>query len=67
MEFMETAMAQYGLSPLPDNTTEAMAYVPFQQENSRLYSPQRALEAGTAFPVLDKPFYGSKCTGGNND
>ena len=30
-------------------------------------SPAQALESGTAFPILDKPFYGSKCWGGKND
>ncbi len=60
-------MTEYGLSPLPKNTVETMAYVPFQQFNSKLYSPAQALEAGTAYPILDKPFYGSKCSGGRND
>ena len=27
----------------------------------------QALEAGTVYPILDKPFYGSKCWGGKND
>ena len=67
MDILNTIMADYGVSPLPDDTTVAMAYVPFQQENSQLYSPAQALEAGTAYPILDKPFYGSKCWGGRND
>lgn len=67
MEVFETIMADYGLSPLPNDTVEAMAYVPFQQQNSKTYSPAQALEAGTVYPVLDKPFYGSKCWGGKND
>lgn len=67
MEVFETIMADYGLSPLPNDTVEAMAYVPFQQQNSKTYSPAQALEAGTVYPVLDKPFYGSKCWGGRND
>lgn len=67
MDILNTIMSDYGISPLPDNTTEAMAYVPFQQHNSNLYSPAQALEAGTAYPILDKPFYGSKCWGGKND
>lgn len=64
MEIYETVMAKYGLTPLPEDTVEAMAYIPFQQRNSKIYSPAQALEAGTAYPVLDKPFYGSKCMGG---
>lgn len=67
MEVFETIMADYGLSPLPNDTVEAMAYVPFQQHNSKTYSPAQALEVGTVYPVLDKPFYGSKCWGGKND
>jgi hypothetical protein len=67
LEIFETIMDEYGLSPLPKNTVEAMAYIPYQQLNSKIYSPAQALEAGTAYPVLDKPFYGSKCQGGNND
>lgn len=67
MEVFETIMADYGLSPLPNDTVEAMAYVPFQQQNSKTYSPAHALEAGTVYPVLDKPFYGGKCWGGKND
>lgn len=67
MDILSTVMADYGISPLPDDTTVAMAYVPFQQMNSKLYSPAQALEAGTAYPILDKPFYGNKCWGGKND
>ena len=67
MEIFESVMESYGLTPLPKNTVEAMAYVPFQQYNSKTYSPEQSLEAGTAYPVLDKPFFGSKCSGGKND
>ncbi|HAH77954.1 MAG TPA: hypothetical protein DEB16_06405 [Ruminococcaceae bacterium] len=44
-------------APFPQNTPEAMAYVPFQQPGD-LYSPLTGLESGTIFPVLDKPFLG---------
>ncbi len=37
-----------------------MAYVPYQQWSSSLHSAERALDAGTLFPVLDKPFYGRR-------
>lgn len=67
MDIFESAMLDYGISPLPSDTVVAMAYVPFQQHNSKLYSPAQALEAGTVYPILDKPFYGSKCWGGKND
>lgn len=48
-----------GRTPLPDDPVPAMAYVPFQQWGE-VYEPERALDAGTLFPVLDKPFYGRK-------
>lgn len=48
------------LTPLPPDPVPAMAYVPFQQWNSNLHSAERALDAGTLFPVLDKPFYGGR-------
>lgn len=67
MDVLETIMSDYGISPLPSDTKEAMAYIPFQQHNSKLYSPMQALEAGTVYPTLDKPFYGNKCWGGKND
>lgn len=47
-------------SALPNDPVPAMAYVPFQQWNSSLLSAERALDAGTLFPVLDKPFYGGR-------
>ena len=67
MEIVETVMEEYGISPLPDKTSEAMAYVPFQQYNSKTYSPAQALEMGTVYPVLNKPFFGNKCSGGKDD
>ncbi len=47
-------------APLPANPVPAMAYVPFQQWSSSLHSAERALDVGTLFPVLDKPFYGRR-------
>lgn len=35
-----------------------MAYVPWQNMD-RVYEPAQALRAGTLFPELEKPFYGS--------
>lgn len=46
-------------SPLPDNPVPAMAYVPFQQWGE-VYGELKALDRGTLFPVLDKPFYGRR-------
>lgn len=67
MEIIDSVMAEYGIPLLPKDVVPAMAYVPFQQFNSKLYSPAQALESGTAYPILDKPFYGPKCSGGKND
>lgn len=51
----------YPMQPLqgsmPKNPVLAMAYVPFQKL-SEIYEPEAALNAGTLFPALDKPFLG---------
>jgi len=52
-----------GRTPLPEVTVPGMAYVPFQQCTEILHSPERALESGTLFPVLDKPFRGAGVSG----
>ncbi len=44
----------------PECTPIAMAYVPFQEINE-LYDDCKALERGTVFPCLDKPFFGGRC------
>lgn len=63
MDAIEKMMSVYGLSPLPLDTVEAMAYVPFQPMGAKTYSPIQGLEAGTMYPTLNKPFYGKKCFG----
>ncbi len=40
---------------LPADAAVTMAYVPFQTDNA-VYDMQKALQRGTVFPVLDKPF-----------
>ena len=50
------------------NTTEmnyklAMVYSPYQ-EWQNIYCGEKALENGTIFAELDKPFWGYKCTKG---
>ncbi len=52
---------QYGLSPLPDETAYAMAYVPFQGNSAKLFSPDHGFVSGTMYKDLNKPFFGSKC------
>lgn len=54
---------EYGIAPMPENMPDAMAYVMFQPNASKIYSASQGIEAGTMFPSLDKPFYGSKCKG----
>lgn len=44
-------------SPLPKQYSVAMAYIPYQN-NTKTYDDMKALERGTLFPVLDKPFMG---------
>ena len=61
MSAKSMAQEYYGLSELPENTVYAMAYVPFQQEKSSLYAPDRGFMAGTMYPDLNKPFCGAKC------
>lgn len=63
MNPMDKILKDYGLSPLPYDTVEAMAYVPFQPMGAKTYSPIEGFEAGTMYPTLHKPFYGKKCFG----
>ena len=48
------------LPPLPRDPVPAMAYVPYQQWTGDLLPTDRALDAGTLFPALDKPFLGRR-------
>ena len=60
-------MKSYGIAPLPEDTQEAMAYVPFQSNSPLLCKPHLGYENGTIFKTLNKPFYGQKCGVSNND
>lgn len=62
-----TIMAEYGLSPLPEDTKEAMAYIPFQPYEPEMCKAVLGYENGTMFRALHKPFYGKKCGGADND
>lgn len=44
---------------LPKDAAVTMAYVPFQ-EDMTTYEPSVALDKGTLFETLDKPFYGKR-------
>ena len=46
-------------TPFPEDPALAIAYVRWQ-ELSTIYEPEEALNKGTIFPELDKPFYGRR-------
>lgn len=49
--------SEYGISPFPEDTVVAMAYVPYQNPVV-IYPAEQGMEKGTLFPCLDKPFIG---------
>lgn len=49
---------QPGLSALPPDAAVTMAYVPMQTDTA-VYDAEKALQTGTLFPVLNKPFAGA--------
>lgn len=61
LNIVKAAEQQYGIAPLPDDPVCAMAYVPFQGERSKTFSPDQGFALGTMYQALNKPFYGSKC------
>ncbi|MBQ3330665.1 MAG: spore coat associated protein CotJA [Ruminococcus sp.] len=60
-------MEGYGVTPLPKDVTETMAYVPFQPYSPEMCKAVLGYENGTLFKALHKPFCGSKCGGTDND
>lgn len=48
------------IAPLPSNSVVAMLYVPMQTDTT-MFDEMKALECGTLFPVLNKPFAGKCC------
>ena len=44
---------------IPEDPAYAIAYIRWQ-ELCRVYEPEEALQKGTLFPALDKPFYGRR-------
>ncbi len=56
---MEPSCTLQDPEPFPKDPVVAMAYIPFQQYGE-VYSPEKALDQGTLFPDLDKPFYGRR-------
>lgn len=50
---------------LSERFPPAMAYVPWQRLDE-MYTPETALERGTLYPELDKPFMGCTVISGQN-
>lgn len=50
----------FSVTPLPANPVAAMLYVPMQTDTST-FDEMKALECGTLFAVLNKPFAGKCC------
>ena len=61
MNLTEMAERQYGISMHPENPVYAMAYIPFQAEDSKLFSSNQGFALGTMYQALNKPFCGGKC------
>lgn len=51
----------YGIKPIPEDVSEAMAYIPYQSNDPKIYSMHHGFEAGTIFPSLHKPFLCKEC------
>ena len=56
-----TCTCREAVTPFPEEYSVAMAYVPIQTDLN-VYDDMQALEIGTLFPVLNKPFLGSGCS-----
>lgn len=54
-----TCMKNSMMSAFPAETPVGMAYVPYQQWKN-VYEPSVALDRGTVFEDLDKPFLGER-------
>lgn len=64
-DFYARKSREYGIRPIPEDATVAMAYVPYQGYNPETSSPEQGLNCGTMFPELNKPFIG--CGGKGNE
>ncbi len=58
-DILKSKLMEYGISPLPENPVNAMAYVPYQ-DNNEMYSAEQGIVCGTMFPILNKPFLAGK-------
>ncbi len=59
MNNKNAACTMYERSSFPEETSVAMAYIPFQQWQEP-YDVLKGYDKGTIFECLDKPFYGRK-------
>jgi len=59
MEEIKNEFFYDGTSVLPDKLSLAMAYIPFQQDTTE-FDLKTALNKGTLFLALDKPYTGVK-------
>ena len=57
MEHTNNEFFYNGITALPRDPVVAMAYVPFQLDTTE-FPLKKALDKGTLFVVLDKPFTG---------
>ena len=66
MKLAEMMERQYGIPMLPENPVAAMAYVPFQQNESKVFTPDQGFALGTMYKVRNKPFCGGRCGEGGD-
>ena len=66
VKLAEIMEKQYGIPMLPDNPVPAMAYVPFQEDDAKIFTPDQGYALGTMYPALSKPFCGGKCGEAND-
>ncbi len=59
-QFQKREYCPVSITPLPSNPVVAMLYVPMQTDTA-MFEEMKALECGTLFPVLNKPFAGKCC------
>lgn len=59
-QYQKREYCSAAVTPLPSNPVVAMLYVPMQLDTA-MFDEMKALECGTLFPVLNKPFAGKCC------
>lgn len=59
-QYQKREYCPVSVTPLPSNPVVAMAYIPMQLDTA-MFDEMKALECGTLFTVLNKPFAGKCC------